>query len=305
MDGLELSPETLAALQSFRLQSNSSSLSQGIKQTNFTLQTEKNQEKEEEEIPRKEFKVEFEEEENKKYKLKEYWNDRFTTEPSYDWLVTYSQIKSFLSKYLSRNSKILVIGCGNSSFSTELYDDGYYNIINIDFSNVVIEKMKELNKHREQMKWIEMNMCELEFQSNSFDLIIDKATMDALLVDEGSVWDPNEEVILSIHKMCSEMSRVLIPNGIFLQISFSQPHFRTKYLMCEHFQQRVTNPYSPSLGYCENYQWNVSVERITCENGCLDTFLYVMTKEGECVKGREEGGEKKEGKEENENIDKV
>ena len=46
-----------------------------------------------------------------------------------------------------------MVGCGNSSksfikieLSEEMYGDGYKNIINIDISIVVIEKMKEYYK---------------------------------------------------------------------------------------------------------------------------------------------------------------
>lgn len=284
MDGLQLSPETLAALQSFRSQPTPS-----IRIINDRNNEEKNQNNknnnEEEEVKEEDSIIAPD---NSMYKSKEYWNERFQKEDSYDWLLTYQQIKSSISQYIQSNQRILVIGCGNSNFSSELYDDGYHNIINIDFSKVVIEKMKELNKLRSEMIWLEMDMCELTFEDNSFDVIIDKATMDALLVDEGSVWEPDPNVIFSVDKMCKEMSRVLSSNGIFLQISFSQPHFRTKYLMGEHIQQTVTNPYTPSLGYCYNYKWRLFIENIIRESGCLETFLYVMKKEEEEEEERDE-----------------
>lgn len=283
MDGLQLSPETLAALQSFRTQqqqpsisiindnNNNSNNSNNNTTTNTTNTNEKKEEEEEEDT--------IIASDNKLYKTKEYWNERFQKEVSYDWLLTYQEIKLSILKYLNPNQRILIIGCGNSNFSSELYDDGFHNIVNIDFSQVVIERMKELNQTiRSEMTWLEMDMCELTFENNIFDVIIDKASMDALLVDEGSVWDPNESVISSVDKMCQEMSRVLSPNGIFLQISFAQPHFRTKYLMGEHIQQTVTSHYTPSLGYCYNYQWRLSVENISRNSGCVETFLYIMKK---------------------------
>jgi 2-polyprenyl-3-methyl-5-hydroxy-6-metoxy-1,4-benzoquinol methylase len=54
---------------------------------------------------------------------------------------------------LKSSDKILVVGCGNSNFSSDLYDAGYLGIINIDFSQVVIDIMKEKNKDRMQMEW--------------------------------------------------------------------------------------------------------------------------------------------------------
>lgn len=37
---------------------------------------------------------------------------------------------------------MLNIGCGKSLFSEDMYDEGYTNILNIDYSEQVIEDMK-------------------------------------------------------------------------------------------------------------------------------------------------------------------
>lgn len=48
------------------------------------------------------------------------------------------------------------------------------------------------------MSWRVMDMTALDFPDGSFDVVIDKAAMDALLTDEGSVWEPNAEVCSKI-----------------------------------------------------------------------------------------------------------
>ena len=54
--------------------------------------------------------------------------------------------------------------CGNSTFSSDLYDKGYHNIVNIDYSEVVIDKMRLLHiNQRPNMKWIYMDMTKLTF----------------------------------------------------------------------------------------------------------------------------------------------
>jgi ubiquinone/menaquinone biosynthesis C-methylase UbiE len=49
--------------------------------------------------------------------------------------------------------------------------------------------------------------------------------MDALMCDEGSVWDPAPQTRRDAAAMCAAVARVLKPNGCFVQISFAQPNF--------------------------------------------------------------------------------
>lgn len=55
---------------------------------------------------------------------------------------------------LDKESKILILGCGNSSFSEKMYDAGWKNLYNIDISENVIEDMKDRNKIRNKMSCI-------------------------------------------------------------------------------------------------------------------------------------------------------
>ena len=187
---------------------------------------------------------------------------------------------------LKKDATILIVGCGTSSLSEKLYDAGYHNITNIDFSSIVIEKMNSIHSElRPLMKWLTMDMLDMKFDDNSFDIVIDKATMDALMVDEGDVWDPNQHTISDVDRMCAGISRIINPlnHGLFIQLSFSQPHFRTKYLMACHIRNNRTSdssstssPYTPILGICDQYSWDLSYTIIETEAGCLNSFLYVM-----------------------------
>lgn len=219
---------------------------------------------------------------NSVFKLHSYWEDRFAEESEYEWLTTWSQVEQFLLPYLKPEQKILIVGCGNSSFSADIYDAGFHNIVNIDFSAVVIEKMKAIHEAvRPGMQWVVMDMTKMTFPEHSFDIVIDKAAMDALVVDEGDVWDPNEETIQSVHAMCQSVSHVLktdSADNVHLQISFAQPHFRTKYLMGYRAAKEPCSPYQAHQGYAALYDWDLSYESIqTPDNaGCLNSFLYVM-----------------------------
>lgn len=58
------------------------------------------------------------------------------------------------SLIINKQSRILVVGCGNSEFSEKMYDAGWNHIYNIDISENVITYMKERNKLRKLMRCI-------------------------------------------------------------------------------------------------------------------------------------------------------
>lgn len=59
-------------------------------------------------------------------------------------------------------ARVLVLGCGLSGLSTAIYNAGTVNIVNVDFSNVAIDMMREKEMDREGMrcalffKWLAM-----------------------------------------------------------------------------------------------------------------------------------------------------
>ncbi|ETW27253.1 hypothetical protein PFFCH_05325 [Plasmodium falciparum FCH/4] len=64
-----------------------------------------------------------------------------------------------------------------------MLDSGYTNITNIDASSVCIKKMQELYNDKPNLKYILMNVCDMrEFTNEEFDLIIDKACLDSIVV---------------------------------------------------------------------------------------------------------------------------
>ncbi|KAH8075844.1 S-adenosyl-L-methionine-dependent methyltransferase [Cristinia sonorae] len=175
-------------------------------------------------------------EKNEGYGTREYWDQRYSQESedeSFDWFKTYADIAPILRELIpNKEAKILMLGCGNSKLSEDMYEDGYKSIVNTDYSAILIEKMK--HKHAElrpEMEWHEMDVRDLQFDARSFDVAIDKGTMDAMMTAKGDVWDPPEEVVQSCTKEVDEVLRVLRRNdGIFIYLTFGQPHFRRRYL---------------------------------------------------------------------------
>ena len=87
----------------------------------------------------------------------------------------------------------------------------------------MIEKNKDV---RPKMNWVLMDITDMEeFETDSFDLAIDKSTMDALLCGDDSY--------LNVALMLRETCRVLKPGGHCFSISYGKPESRTY-----HFERR-------------------------------------------------------------------
>jgi len=169
---------------------------------------------------------------NQDYGTKEYWNQRYLEEGSFDWFKSYADLAELLHTLIpSKSSRILMLGCGNSTLSEDMWDDGYRNIVNIDYSAVVIEQMRKRHgQARPEMEWHEMDIRNLSFQAESFDVVIDKGTMDAMMTAKGDVWDPPQQVVDDCTKEVDETLRVLKKGGLFIYLTFGQPHFRRRFL---------------------------------------------------------------------------
>ena len=75
------------------------------------------------------------------------------------------------------------MGAGNSRLSEEMFEEGYTQITNIDISNVCVKAMKEKYKEKaETFKYLLMDATAMDFPEASFDAVIDKATIDSVLV---------------------------------------------------------------------------------------------------------------------------
>lgn len=277
---------------------------------------------------------------NKEYGTKEYWEHRFATEESFEWLLSYPQLQHQLepillqycscanTRYstepppsqpplsLEENNtavvdtsiydkslvRILMVGCGNAPFSCHLYDDGYTNIVNIDYSPMVIQNMQQLHSTlRPKMQWMVMDMTRMDALLDSdYDVVIDKAAMDAIMTQEQDVWNPNPIVIQNAYRMCFHISRILQPRGTFVQISLTQPHFRNKYLMHLHdltleeidggdttSTQQVVHPShtkQTTTNECPQFGWTVHSEMAGRSDdtsaGTFGHYLYIMKKGG-------------------------
>ena len=64
-----------------------------------------------------------------------------------------------------------------------MFEQGYSNITNIDISNVCVKAMKDKYKEKgDNFKYLLMDVKAMDFPQASFDAVVDKATLDSVLV---------------------------------------------------------------------------------------------------------------------------
>ena len=159
------------------------------------------------------------------YADKKYWLERYeNSKNSCEWYEDYETIKPIINELnLSKRSVILHVGIGNSEFSEKMYDEGYKKCYNIDFARNVIHYMKQRNKRiRSSMIFETMNILDIEYEDDQFDIIFDKATFDCVLCDIGG--ESKAKIFMN------EIYRLLKYKGYYFMISNSEPEKRIKYL---------------------------------------------------------------------------
>lgn len=82
-----------------------------------------------------------------------------------------------------------------------------------------------------EWKKLDVRRMDKDIPDASVDVAFDKGTLDAMI--HGSPWSPPEDTITNTGKYLREVSRVLKPSGIFLYVTFRQPHFVKPILECE------------------------------------------------------------------------
>ncbi|XP_027420616.1 methyltransferase-like protein 13 isoform X2 [Bos indicus x Bos taurus] len=125
--------------------------------------------------------------------------------------------------------------------------------------------MKERNaSRRPRMSFLKMDMTQMEFPDASFQVVLDKGTLDAVLTDE------EEKTLQQVDRMLAEVGRVLQVGGRYLCISLAQAHVLKK-----------------AVGHFSREGWMVRVHQVASSQDqlleaeprfSLPVFAFIMTK---------------------------
>ena len=193
------------------------------------------------------------------FRERSYWDDFFTKrdKTAFEWYGDYGTLSPLIQKQCTPDSRILIVGCGNSDLSASMYKSGFKNITNIDFSALVIAEMQEKYAEMHEMSWKTMDMTKLtRFHDSSFDIVLDKGALDALMAEETSL------ILENASEMFLELKRVLAPKGQYLCISMAQG------FILKHFLQ----------AFCITWQWGVTVNVIPQKESTCSPFFMSATK---------------------------
>nr|XP_033816914.1 eEF1A lysine and N-terminal methyltransferase isoform X3 [Geotrypetes seraphini] len=195
----------------------------------------------------------------------QYWESFFRKrgKRAFEWYGALPELGGVLQRYLRPRDKVLVVGCGNSELSEQLYDVGYQQLVNIDLSETVIRQMTERNTvRRPTMSFLCMDALQMEFPDAYFQVVLDKGMLDAILIDKEAT------TLQKADRMFAEIGRVLQVGGRFLCVSLAQDHVLRQ-----------------AVDYFTKEGWMVRVHQITESEGGeeerrfpLPVFVFVMTR---------------------------
>ncbi|TNN41699.1 Methyltransferase-like protein 13 [Liparis tanakae] len=110
--------------------------------------------------------------------------------------------------------EVLVVGCGNSELSEQMYDVGYKRLTNIDISETVVTHMSQRNAERRPgLVFQQVDATQTPYEDASYQAALDKSTLDAMA---------SEEEGALARSMLTEVSRVLAVGGRYVCVTLAE-----------------------------------------------------------------------------------
>ncbi|CAM9411450.1 unnamed protein product, partial [Ectocarpus sp. 12 AP-2014] len=157
------------------------------------------------------------------YSLMQVWDKRYQDGVSVEWYCGFEHVRPLFERFVPKESSVLEVGCGDKPLAWDLRDAGYTGkITSFDFSPTVIERLlleaRSCDRKRLDagVDFQVLDARDLPFEDGSFDLVVDKGAVDAMLCDDAGQDNARE--------ICLEAARVVAPGGWFVVVSHIHPY---------------------------------------------------------------------------------
>lgn len=164
------------------------------------------------------------------FEKQSYWQERFKSEGSFEWLISSDEFASMLNPYLdalaSPAAHILNLGSGTSDLQNHLRRRGFTNVTNLDYEPLAAERGKQLEQEAfgdVKMRYAVADATQLgrvgraigRSDDGKFDLIIDKSTVDAVSCGGQT----------SLLRMAQGVRDRLADGAVWISLSYSASRF--------------------------------------------------------------------------------
>ncbi|KAJ1328883.1 EEF1A lysine methyltransferase 4 [Microdochium nivale] len=172
------------------------------------------------------------------FEKQSYWHERFTSEQSFEWLVTSERFMQELERVLPQlaggdkssappSYRVLHLGCGTSDLHNHLRRRGFGNVTNVDYEPLAIERSRQLEEAAFGSVAMEYAVADAtrplalssssssSNNNNEFDLVVDKSTADAISC-------AGED---ALRALADSVRACLADGGVWISMSYSATRF--------------------------------------------------------------------------------
>eukprot|EP01031_Cornospumella_fuschlensis_P037955 gene37955-46112_t len=199
------------------------------------------------------------------YASKSYWDSRYEANAiSHEWYYSFDILQPLLSLFVNNGicsaDKALEIGCGDRPLVDKFTQLGFTasSLNAVDYSKVVIDMLRKQQIEGSINPDVHFEEADARnmpaYQPNSFTMILDKGTTDAMLSSKS-----RKEGIRNAKQIFSEIVRILALNGTFVLVSHME-------VESEEFDTIMSEVFMPILHKKTTVNWFVKAHIVGKSN---------------------------------------